>query len=174
MTCSFCERRRVVEELSHGWKTCNGLVLCPQCRRRRYRLRSLTLTVAESAGDQWREFRAALDAALGQKQEMCIHDPAWKLTDEQGRPAICVSIADRWWTLSLHDARWPHGRRADFARIASGGALPGDLTLSCKLFANSRASAGVVCRTVAWLPRERQPKPEVPDQTTSVACNRAE
>jgi len=158
MTCSSCGRRRVVEELSQGWKTCHGLVLCRRCRRQRYRLRSLTLTVAESAGDQWREFRAALDAALGQKQELSIHDPAWKLTNERGRPAIRVSVADRWWTLLLRSARWPKGRRTDFARIASGNAIPGELLLSRRLSSDSHMPAGLVCRTVAWLPRESQLK----------------
>ena len=154
MTCSFCGCRRRVDELSAGWKICHGLVLCRRCRRQRYRLRSLTLTVAESAGDQWREFRAALDAALGQNQEILIHDPEWKLTDEKGQPAISVSIGDRWWTLWLRSAKWPKGRRAAFARIASGDAIPGELSLSNRLSIDSHVPAGVVCRTVVWLPRE--------------------
>ena len=155
MTCSFCGRRRAVEELPRGWESRLGLVLCGRCRRKHYHLRHLTLTVAESASDQWREFRAALDAELAQKQEFLIHDPAWKLTNEQGQPRIHVSVADRWWTLRLRCTTWPPGRRAVFARIASGNAVAGDLILSLRTVGGPHLHENVVCRTVAWLPRER-------------------
>jgi len=145
-----------VEKLPRGWKTCRGLVFCGVCRRQRYHLRHLILTVAESASNQWREFRAALEVELAQKQEFLIHDPAWKLTSEQGQPEIRVSLADRWWSFRLCCAKWPPGRRAVFARIASGDALPGDLTLSLRPVGGPHVHENVVCRTVAWLPREKQ------------------
>jgi len=62
MTCGLCGRLTKVERVSRGWKTCRSLVFCPGCRGQRFRLRSITMTVAEAIGAELREFRIALEA----------------------------------------------------------------------------------------------------------------
>ena len=150
MFCSFCRRRGRGERLPRGWKVSGDLVCCRRCRRQRYRLRSITMAVVDPVGATWQELRGA----LGESWPHALpHMGAWQARVATGQPVVGVLIGDRWWELRLKGA-WSGGQRAAFEAIASGAAAG-------ELFFHHGPSGGdpgahseMMCRMVAWLPRE--------------------
>lgn len=151
MKCSSCGRFHKGEQAPRGWKVCGRLAICQRCRRGQFRLRSLTMAVAEPIGAAWHELSVALEKSWNQAMPCLIHNQAWKATIAEGQPAVRISIADRWWTLRLNDAEWSGGRRNTYQKIASGKAVAGDLAIS-----PGQSHDRIVCKTVAWLPREQE------------------
>jgi len=148
MQCCSCGRRGSGEPAPSGWRVCGRLVLCRRCRGREYRLRSLTMAIGEPIGGAWQELRVALEESWHRATPWPIPHRAWTATLAEGQPVLRISIADRWWTLRVNDAEWSASRRAAYRKIASGKAVAGDLLLS-----PGQNHDGIVCKTVAWLPR---------------------
>jgi hypothetical protein len=160
MNCSFCRRRARGEQLPRAWKIFGRAVFCPQCRRRRYRLRSITMAVAEPIGAGWEELHSALENS-------CIHaahcEGAWEASIEEGHPVVHVVIGDRPWKLRLKRAAWCSAKRVAYEAISSGAAA-GELFLYSGPTGRNREGSGsdsqahaeaICCRMVAWLPRKR-------------------
>jgi hypothetical protein len=82
----------------------------------------------------------------------------------ENQPLVRVSIVTRRWLLLLHCTKWSRARRAAAEMIASSKAVAGELLLyrrpKCAGHLKNRPSSdrrlpsGIVCRMVAWLPRE--------------------
>jgi len=166
MTCGLCGRLTTVERLPRGWKVCGPLVFCRECLRQRYRLRSLTMSVGEPIGVQPEEFSVVLERARSPAAPLLLPDRAWELTTTEGHPIARVWIGSRWWELPLHCAHWSHGRKAAYQRIASGEALSGELLVYGSPASDAqvqdrpnrdrRSPPGILCKAMAWLPREPQ------------------
>ena len=165
MTCGVCGRLRKVERLSRGWKICRSVVFCPGCRRRRFRLRSITMAVAEPTGAELGEFRSALEEMWRRATPLLLTDEARELTTVEGQHIVRVFIGDQWWALRLNDAKWSRGRREAYERIAAGEVAAGEFLLyprptyqGCIQNCPSRnvRPYEIECKTVAWLPREQQ------------------
>ena len=157
MTCGMCGRDATVQRLPRGWKACGPLVLCRKCRRERFRLRSITLTVAGPIGATWHEFGAAIEEAWSPSARLAISDCEWELTVADRQSLLRVSVARRWWVLGVVIANLSRGQRDTCQKIASGQAVVGDLVL----FRDSRPAprglpSQIVCRIVALLPREQR------------------
>jgi len=164
MKCGLCRRYTRVEPLPSGWKRYRSLVFCPECRRQRFRLRFITMTVAEPIRDQWQEFRIALEGMWETCKPLLLMDQAWELTTSNGQHIVRVLVGDQWWALRLNDANWSRGRREAYEKIAAGEAAAGDFLLYPRLtheaLIQNRSSRDlrpyeIECKTVAWLPRER-------------------
>lgn len=145
--CSYCLRCGADGRLPRGWKTCGGAVFCPQCRRRRYSLRSMTMTVAKPIGATWQELLSALDTT---GDGVAPRDSHWEARLAEGRPVLRVLRGGRWWEMSLKSGVWDGTRRNAYEKIACGEAR-GELFL---MRAASGAGRQVACRIVAWLPHE--------------------
>jgi len=163
MTCSLCRRHRAAERLPRGWKARGPTVFCPDCRRRRFRLRFVTMTVAEPVGTGWEEFQIVLEKVWRPALALDLTDGNWELTTFGGRRIVRVFIGDRWWDLRLFDTQWSRGRREAYEAIAGGQAGAGEFTLYRRpapegLVRNDRTRDSrpyeVECKTVAWIPRE--------------------
>ena len=166
MRCYLCGRLRPEEPARRSWQSGGQLVLCGKCRRERYRLRTLTMMVAELAGTGERGFGAAVEQAWGQTTPLILPDHAWKPAIAKGQPLVRVYIENRWWTLRVDSARWSHGQRAAYQRLSSGEGISGELQVYRRTtpqgIVQDRPNSdrlplsGVTCKTTAWLPRERQ------------------
>jgi len=158
MFCGFCRRRGRGERLPRGWKVSGDLVCCRRCRRQRYRLRSITMAIVEPVGATWQELRELLGESW---THALLHVAGWQARVAGGQPVVRVLIRERWWELRLQRT-WSGGQRAAFEAIASGAAS-GDLFFrrgpSCS---DPNAPAGIMCRMVAWLPRERMEDASTP------------
>lgn len=167
MSCCFCRVGGRSEGLPRGWKALGNAVLCPQCRQKRYRLRSVTMTVVEPSGPRWHELRAALEESSIQAPH---HDRVWEARIADGQPLVRVLIKDRWWELRLKGS-WCGGQRAAFEKIASGAA-PGELffypvptddtQIGNSSGGHPNPHSKIKCRLVAWLPRMRSGDAETP------------
>jgi hypothetical protein len=142
--------------LPRDWKVCGEFVFCQQCRRRRYRLRSITMAVLEPGESGWRELCMALgESWLPAK----LRDGTWEARVVEGQPVIRARIGERWWELGLN-SYWSPGQRAAYEKVAFGAAA-GELSLYRAPRDGTRhGNAGspyseIMCRMVAWLPRER-------------------
>lgn len=164
-TCSSCGRFGRGPQLPRGWKVCGPDVFCGSCRRQRFRLRFITMAVAAPIRVGWQDFRIALEAIWGRTARLLLTDDAWELTIIQQQHIARVFIGNQWWALRLHDANWSPGRSETYARIASGKTATGEFFLArrptdegCIRHCPSNGSRPyeVVCKTVAWLPREGQ------------------
>jgi hypothetical protein len=165
MTCALCARFTRAEQLPPGWKSYGSLVFCRDCRRQRFRLRSLTMTVAEPIGAQWQEFRIAVEERWRRTIPLLLTDQEWGFTTIEGRHILQVLIQHQWWALRLHDAKWSRGRREAYEKIAAGEATAGEVRLYPKPnyeeSAQNRPGRGlrpyeVECKTVVWLPLKCQ------------------
>jgi hypothetical protein len=80
----------------------------------------------------------------------------------EGQPVIRARIGERWWELGLNSG-WSKGQRAAYEQVASGVAagelslyrVPRDETRHGNVGGDSIANSEIMCRMVAWLPRER-------------------
>jgi hypothetical protein len=164
MTCALCGRLSKVKPLPAGWKIYSSLIFCRQCRRQRFRLRSLTMTVAEPVRAGWQEFRVAVEQMWKRTTPLQLTGEAWELTTVEGRHVVRALIGDQWWALRLNDAKWSRSRKEAYEKIAAGEAAAGDFLLypkpTCRgspspnRFGWDRLPYEVECKTVAWLPRE--------------------
>jgi len=171
MTCGLCGRFTRVEALPPGWKSSASVVFCRECRRQRFRLRSLTMTVEEPIWAAWQEFRTALEERWRRATPLLLPDRAWELTTSDGRHIARVLIGDQWWALRLHDAKWSRGRREAYEKIAAGEAAAGEFFLYPRPTQEGRVQNRpsrdlrpyeIECKTVVWLPRRR------PEQLTTL------
>lgn len=122
------------------------------------------MAVAEPLGAKSRDFNLALEQAWRQTAPLHIQDGEWELAVAGGRRLVRVSIGNRWWALVLNGSKWSRGRRAAYESIVSGKAVTGELLLyrrstygMCgqnRLRSDERLSLEIVCKTVAWLPRQ--------------------
>ena len=119
LSCSFCGRRKKRARLPRGWRVHGDSVLCTQCRRERYRLRSITMQIVESTGAAWQELGTAPGDSWRRAR---LRDGTWEARVAEGRPVVRVLIGDRWWDLRLKSASWYGGKRAAYekARIRRG------------------------------------------------------
>jgi hypothetical protein len=99
----------------------------------------------------WRKTQAELGTLLEQigdrAEPFPLRKADWRPTMEKAKPVVHAMVANRWWRLPIDDAEWAQGRRAAYAKIASGAGIAGELFLS-------RERGAFLCRTRAWLPRE--------------------
>jgi len=151
--CSYCLRRGTMDPLPRGWKTCGDAVLCPDCRRRRYALRSITMTVAGPVGAAWRELGSVLESCTGPGP--CHRK--WEARLADGQPALRIRIGRRWWEGRLRSSAWSGARRAVFEKVASGAAR-GELFLFRAPSVNGTegdldTQGQIMCRIVAWVRR---------------------
>ena len=180
-TCSSCGRFGGGPQLPRGWKVCGLHVFCRSCRRQRFRLRFITMAVAAPIRAGWQEFRIALEAIWGRNARLPLTDDAWELTIIQQQHIARVFIGNQWWALRLHDANWSQGRSEAYARIASGEAAAGEFLLARRPTyegcirhrpSNDLRPYEVVCKTVAWLPREGQDDLVTPHRILRSRTNR--
>lgn len=157
-SCSFCGRRGTRARLPRGWKVHGNAILCMQCRRERYRLRSITMQVVESIGAAWRDLRTALG---GSWRRATLGDGAWEARIQEGRPVVRVLIRERWWDLRLKSAAWTGGQRAAYEKLAFGEAA-GELLVYRVPTEDPSQRFEIMCRMVVWLPRERMRNTEEP------------
>ena len=157
-SCSFCGRRGTRARLPRGWKVHGDAILCMQCRRERYRLRSITMQVVESIGAAWRDLRTALG---GSWRRATLGDGAWEARIQEGRPVVRVLIRERWWDLRLKSAAWTGGQRAAYEKLAFGEAA-GELLVYRVPTEDPSQRFEIMCRMVVWLPRERMRNTEEP------------
>jgi hypothetical protein len=157
-SCSYCGRRALRGRLPRGWKVHGDTTLCLQCRRERYRLRSITMQVVESIGAAWRDLRTALG---GSWRRAAPRDGTWQARIAEGRPVVRVLIRDRWWDLRLRSAAWTGGQRAAYEKLASGKAA-GELSVYRVPTEDSTQHFEIMCRMVVWLPRERMENTQGP------------
>ena len=140
MKCHSCARRSRGKQAPRGWSVCGRKAFCRRCRRRKYRLRKLTMEVAEAIGGAWEELWEAVTWS--------VRVGLWQASISAGEPLVRVSIAERLWTLRVSHARWSRARTDAYRMIASGEAAAGELLLS-----RGRHPDCLVCKTVVWLPR---------------------
>lgn len=119
MNCSFCQRQGRGRQLPRGWKVHGGAVFCLPCRRERYRLRSITMSVVEPAGSSvvWQNLREMLVESWNQTR-----DGEWEARIANGQAVVRLLISGRWWNLRLKSAAWTGGQKAAYEKIASGEA----------------------------------------------------
>jgi hypothetical protein len=134
----------------------------------------------ESAGVAWEELRAALE-------ESWIHAATrfgvWEARIAEGQPVVRVLIRDHWWELHLKSAAWSGGQRAAYEKIASGAAagelsfyrVPTDDTQFWNR-GDPNAQSEIMCRMVAWLPREQmedaqRPQDALPERVSQLDLN---
>jgi len=163
MKCSLCGRFAPGERLMRGWKICGDRAFCKDCRRQRYRLRSLTVSV-EPIESAPQESRVALEDALSHTARLIFHSQAWELVIEDSQPVVRLSMGNRWAAMQLNSGGWPHARWHVFESIASGKAAAGDLVVWRERLGIDRrlqrepsvglAQLRIVCKTVAWLSRQ--------------------
>lgn len=161
MICGLCGRFTRVDPLPPGWRIQGSLVFCRRCRRQRFRLRFLSMTVAEPIGAEWQEFRVALEEMWRRARPLLLTEQAWELTTVRGQHIARVFIGDQWWALRLHDAKWSPARRETYEKIAAGKAAAGEFLLyprpahgGC---IHNRPNSDlrpdeIECKTEAWLP----------------------
>jgi hypothetical protein len=161
MTCDFCGRLTRVEPLPPGWRIHGSLVFCRQCRRQRFRLRLLSMTVAEPIGAEWQKFRLALEKMWKRAPRLLLTEQAWELTTVRGQHIARILIGDHWWALRLHDAKWSQARSEICEKIAAGEAAAGELLLYPRPAYEGRIHNRprnylrpyeIECKTEAWLP----------------------
>lgn len=150
-SCKICGRHATRARLPRGWKVHGDAVLCMECRRERYRLRSITMPVVESIGTAWRDLRTALG---GSWRRATLREGTWEARIAENRPVVRVLIRDRWWDLRLKSAAWTGGQRAAYEKLASGEAA-GDLSVYRVPTEDPNQQFEIMCRMVVWLPRER-------------------
>ena len=164
MTCSSCGRLTTVERLPRGSTIRAPLVLCRECRRQRFRLRFVTMVVAEPIRAEWQEFRIALEELWRRATPCCLTNEAWELATVEGQHIVRVLIGDQWWALRIYDAKWSRARAEAFERIAAGEAAAGRFSLYPRPTfigridnhsSRSLRPYEIACKTVAWLPREQ-------------------
>jgi len=164
MTCGLCGRLTRVDGIPLRWKACGPVIICQDCRRRRFRLRFITMAVAEPIRAEWQEFRIALEELWTRATPCSFANEAWELTTVEGQHIVRVLIRDQWWALRLHDAKWSRARTDAFERIAAGEAAAGQFSLYPRptytgrienRSSRSRRPYEIACKTVAWLPREQ-------------------
>lgn len=181
MKCCCCQRLGIGQPLPRGWKTCGQLVFCQECLHQRYRLRSITMPVAEPIGATWQELGKALEEAWSQATPLSIDQGACELTTAGGQHIVRVFIGNRWWTLRLEDYSWSSGRKAAFERIAFGQARAGEFLLYARPLCEGRdpnrpgggpRAYEVECKTVAWIPRGQLRNPVEWQRTVRVRANR--
>ena len=155
MKCSFCGSL-ISGRPPTDWRVLRGLVLCPECRHRRFRRKRLTMAVAEPVGAEWREFNAVFSEALGQATLLPVPNEGWQLTMADGQPLAHVSIRHRWWALRLRSSGWSRGRKAVYERIASGEALAGEFLLFRRRIVKefTEQAFDLFCKTAVWLPSD--------------------
>jgi len=163
MKCSLCGRLTPGERLMRGWKICADRAFCKDCRRQRYRLRSLTVSV-EPIESAPQESRVALEDALSHTARLIFHSQAWELVIVDSQPVVRLSMGNRWAAMHLNSGGWPPARWHVFESIASGKVAAGDLVVCRKRTGVDRspqrarsakpARPRIVCKTVAWLPRQ--------------------
>jgi hypothetical protein len=162
MTCCFCGRIGAGKPLPRGWKVCGLIVCCRDCQKQQYRLRSLTMRLAEPGGLLGQEFSAAFEEARNEAKRLVIPGQAWKPKIAEGHAWMHLCIDNRWWALRLDDAHWSPGRRDTYRKVATGEAVAGELlvyrrtgNVELDRGGASRASPapGIGFKAVAWLPR---------------------
>ena len=116
MKCGFCRRRGMGNRLPRAWKVYGDVVFCAQCRRARYRLRSITMAVVEPIG-VGQELRTALE---GSWSRTTPRNGIWEAKIVERQPVVRVLIRGRWWDLRLKSAAWYGGQREAYERIAYG------------------------------------------------------
>jgi len=167
MTCGLCGRFTKAGPLPPGWKVHGSVIFCRDCRRQQFRLRVITMTVAEPIRAQWQEFRRALEEMWSRATPVQLADQAWELTTSKGQHIVRVLIGNQWWALRVQDRKWSPGRREAYEKIAAGEAAAEEFCLYPKPARKGRipkrASRDVrpyevECKTVAWLARQ-QPEP---------------
>jgi hypothetical protein len=174
--CTYCRRHGSGALLPRGWKICGVSVLCQQCRRRRYRLRSITIAVLKPIETLWRE----LGAAWGESwRPVTLREGTWEARLVEGKPRVRLRITERWWDLNLNGA-WSRGQKAVYDKVASGAAA-GELFLyrvPRDEPQNGNGSGGgpsacsdIMCRMVAWLPRERIEDAKKPQEALPVRAS---
>ena len=159
MTCGFCRRHRIAQGPPGGWQTHGPLAVCPDCRRQRFRLKHITLRLAEPVCE---EFRSTLENLWPGVGPLVLPDGAWQLTTIEGQRFIRVLTRDRWWIQRLHDTKWSRSRKDTFDKISIGEGRTGELRLyhepvdecSNNRWNVCRQLCAIECRTVAWLARE--------------------
>ncbi len=166
MKCSFCGGLEPGKQLPQGWKVSGPLIVCRECQLQRYRARTITMAVVEPLGAEPQDFTAALEKAWNQTPPLHIQNGAWQLVITAGRRLVRMSIGNRWWALPLRGPKWSRGRRITYESIASGKAVTGELLVYRRSTFGMRGEngrstlkrppPGIVCKTVAWLPREQQ------------------
>lgn len=155
------------------WKGCGRLGLCGECRRRRYRARTIRTHVLRPVGASWQELLAALEEAFGRTTAFCMRDRAHELTLTENQAMLRLSIGNRRWALLLNSATWSPARRADFNRILTGEPVAEEILL-CRgptlggrpqndFSRRQQPQFPLVCRIVAWLPRDPPPAMYSPD-----------
>lgn len=152
------------KQLPRGWKVADGSLVCRICRTARYRLKSITIPVAELAGATSQDLWLALEKSEIHKTPLRLPGKAWKVTLAEGGPIGHVFLGGRWWTLQLKTAR-PAGRHsAVYEQLASGQALAGEARLerapvhrgSLRGAGGDREpQSGMVFRIVVWLPLDQ-------------------
>lgn len=157
MNCRICGRLAAGPRLPRSWKIHGSLVLCRECWRQLYRLRSVAL-VAGPMGDHGREFRSVFEEVRNRAARLVLPQDAWEFRIADGHPVVCLCLENRWWTLATQIANLSRGRRNAYERIARREALTNELLLYPRP-ARGRSMAGqppyeIVCKTVAWLPRQ--------------------
>jgi len=119
------------------------------------------MPAGEPIGVQSEEFSVALERARSPSGPLHIPDREWELTTTEGSAIARVWIGNRWFELPLRCENWSRGRRDAYRRIASGEAVSGDLLVYSRsgteaLNGNRRSPPGILCKAMAWLPREQQ------------------
>lgn len=178
MKCSFCGHCRTGDRLPRHWEVRGCLVLCPECRRRRYSLRSITTVVVEPIGAAWQELSKGFHEALGHAARLVIPDQARRLTIADGHAVGYVSIGDLSWALRLDSARWSRRQWANYRMVLSGEAVVSELLLyraseyspPNSAGCTRRLPRGIVCRMVAWLPRTEHQEISPDDPGTQEQC----
>ena len=105
-----------------------------------------------------------------------VHNKAWKcMFDNEGYPIVIIPMAGSKWTLRLRgDKRNYRKQLASFHKMVSGSAVKGELAIYRQKVNSSDHRNGVVdrdrggqhaqyrimCKLVAWLPKEEQPPKE--------------
>jgi hypothetical protein len=167
-SCSYCHRRSGVDAiLPRGWKVHGDTVLCVHCRRRRYRLRSLTMKVLEPVGAPWPELRGALEESVTRCSE------GWEARIANGGPVVRLLLGSHWCELRLKYDGWRTEQRRVYEKIASGE-VTAELSLYREPIDNVQRDCShcdpsscpeITCRMVAWLPRGERGSERVPDVT---------
>jgi len=157
VTCGLCRRLSRVERLPRSWRTCGSLVLCRECRRERFRLRTLSLKVSHPIGATWEEFETVLEDVSGYSSPLILSPGAWELAATGRDGLLRVYVGLQWWGLRLRAGSLSRGQQDAFQKVVCREALAGDLMLYTR-FRRTREGPlrGVVCTTVVWLLRDHR------------------
>lgn len=138
-----------------GWRTNGYAVFCRQCRRQRFWLRSVTMTVIEPTGVARRELCAVLEASPFCTVAAAVHaapgERVWTVGSEDGRPVVRAKIGNRSWKVCLDRRHWTTGQKAAYTKVAAGD-VHGEV--SFVLPEDDMRQGVMTCRVTAWLPKQ--------------------